>query len=111
LEGCELTEKLSITIELPTGKKTLQFTPLNLVPIGIIRRTRDDNTEQMWQIFEWSLYAKDLAVLDQAPATQLWDILGEMQKISQADLGESEASPTSSKSTARRSKPTSSTSD
>ncbi|PJE24731.1 MAG: hypothetical protein CK431_04325 [Mycobacterium sp.] len=91
---------LSIDVEVTTedgGTETraMQFKSLRTVPIGIIRRTRHNQEEQMWEIFEWALSVDDLATLDAAPAAKLLEILAEMQKVSQVELGESQASPTS----------------
>jgi hypothetical protein len=91
------TTTLSIEVELPTAKggvekKQLNFKSLALLPLGIVRATRNDNTEQMWQAFEWALSAKDLALFDQLPASKVYDILRAMQEASQVDLGESPAS-------------------
>lgn len=91
---------LSLEVEIPTEdggteKKAIQYKPLTQVPIGIVRRTRHDNDEQMWAIFEWAFSAEDLATFDLLPAAKLLSLLEEMQQASRVDLGESQASPTS----------------
>ncbi|MGV0805810.1 hypothetical protein [Mycolicibacterium setense] len=94
------------------GTRTLGFKSMTLLPGGILRKTRHDEMEQMWQAFEWAVdSAEDLAVLDLIPPHKLLDTLRDMQKASEVDLGKSGGSSTSSSSTRKRSKPTSSPSD
>ncbi len=100
-------ELLSIDITVNGKTKELTFKSLTLVPLGILRKTRGDQTEQMWQVFEWALPPESLALLDELPGHQLEEILTRLNEASEADLGKSQGSSTSSKSTARRSKPTS----
>lgn len=72
-----------------TTTKTLHFKSLTLVPLGIVRKTRRDYSEQMWAIFEWALDPEDLDVLDQIPSDKLDDLLAAMQKASGTTPGES----------------------
>lgn len=83
----------------------LRFKPLTEVPIGILRR-RLDSESQMWATLEWGLSADDLEVLDRLPATELAGIMQQWQEHDEVTTGESSASPPSSTSTARPSKPT-----
>lgn len=75
-----------------TKTEKLSFKPLNLVPLGILRKTRRNSTEQMWAIFEWALDADGLDILDQVSSDKLDETLIAMQKASSVDLGESTAS-------------------
>ncbi|MCG7610342.1 hypothetical protein [Mycobacterium sp. CnD-18-1] len=94
------------------GTRTLSFKSMTLLPGGILRKTRHDEQEQMWQAFEWAIDdPEDLAVLDLIPPHKLLDTLREMQKVSEVDLGKSGRPSTSSRSTRKRSRPTSSPSD
>lgn len=91
---------LTLEVEIPTAKggvakKSLSFKSLSEVPMGLIRRTRNNHNEQMWAVFEWAFSAADLAVLDQVPGSKTLEVLKEMQKLSGLDVGESAASPTS----------------
>lgn len=107
-----MSELLEATVELDDGETvSIKFTSLNLLPIGLLRRTRNDEQEQVWATLEWALDPESLTLLDELPATQLMAVLDEMQKVSQANLGKSGSSSPSSKTTARRSKRTSSPSD
>ena len=99
-------------VEIGGETHVLEFKPLSQVPIGILRRNRSDTEGQMWDMFEWGLSPEHLAILDELPAEDnLQPILAEWQKHDRVEAGESDASPNSSTSTARRSKPTSSTRD
>lgn len=86
-------EKCSLEVEIGSnGKvetKTLTFKPLTLVPLGILRRTRRDQSEQMWAIFEWALDPEELDILDQVSSDKLTELLMAMQTISVTELGES----------------------
>jgi hypothetical protein len=105
-------DQRKIEVELPGGaKKSVRFTSLTLVPMGLVRRTRNDRTEQLWSILEWAVHSDDWAIVDELPTSQLVDLLTRMQEISEVSMGESEASSKPSTSTARRSKQTSSTKD
>lgn len=80
---------LSIEVELPSGEtKALRFRNLTGVPIGIVRRTRGNNTEQMWVVFEWAFAPEDLAVFDEMPSAKVLVILAQMQEASKIELGE-----------------------
>lgn len=94
-----------------TEKVVLSFQPINLLPIGILRKYRDSMTEQMWRMFEWGLSADQLELFDRVPTTQLREIREAWENSDQVSLGESEASSTSSTGTGRRSKRTSSETD
>lgn len=82
-------ETSSIEVEINGQMKTLHFQSLDIVPLGIVRETRNDPNEQMWRILEWALSAEDLALLDQLPSTKLVDTLDRMRAASGVDLGES----------------------
>lgn len=100
-----------IEVECVDGEtRTLTFNSMTLLPAGILRKTRHDEQEQMWQAFEWALDTEGLAVLDLIPPHKLLDTLRDMQKASEVDLGKSGASSTSSSGTRKRSRPTSSAS-
>jgi hypothetical protein len=87
---------LSIDIEVPNGEvadtKTIYFKPLNVVPMGIIRKTRKDPNEQMWAVFEWAMAEDDLALFDEMPLKELQDIQERMAEASEVDLGKSQGS-------------------
>lgn len=105
---------VSISVEIPTDtggtvKRTLKFKSFSLLPVGLIRATRDNAQEQMWRILEWACDAKGLEIVDQIPSAKVEDLMLEMQAASQVDVGESARSSTSSRSTARPSKRTLST--
>lgn len=84
--------KLSLEIEIPTDDgvetKTIWFKPLNLVPLGIVRRTRKNLNEQMWAVFEWAMSEDDLQWFDQLPLKELQNINERMADASEVDLGE-----------------------
>lgn len=91
---------LSIEVDLagPRGgvkKKALRFKNLTEVPIGLVRRTRNDTTEQMWAVFEWAFAPEDLELFDSLPAAKVLEILAQMQEASKVEVGESSASSTS----------------
>ena len=107
-------ELVSISVEVTNGtgttvSKILKFKSFMLIPAGIIRKTRNDFNAQRWAVLEWACDERNLEIVDQIPSNKLDDLVTEMQKASQVDLGESERSSTSSRSTARPSKRTSST--
>ncbi|OBJ26969.1 hypothetical protein [Mycobacterium sp. 1245801.1] len=94
------TAPLTLDVEIPTEdggteKKTLTFKSLQVIPMGLIRETRNNYNEQMWRVFEWAFSAEDLAILDQVPGNKTQDLLREMQKQSGLEVGESSASSTS----------------
>lgn len=89
------TDKLSIEVEVGGKTKTINFTSFTLMPMGIIRKNRDNEQSMMWDGFEWSLSAADLAVLDEVPSSRLYEVWNKMQAVSRATLGESSASSTS----------------
>jgi hypothetical protein len=62
-----------------TEMVTLEFRPVEQLPIGILRRNRYDQESQMWAMFEWGLSADQLAVFDRLPAVQLQKILADWQ--------------------------------
>jgi hypothetical protein len=95
----ELADLLSVEIELPTANggtesRILRFKSWNEIPIGILRRHRNDFTAQLYAALEWSLPASELAVFDELPASKLLEVRAKMQEASNADLGESPASST-----------------
>lgn len=103
-KGCIMSENptapLTLDVEIPTEdggteKKTLTFKSLQVIPMGLIRETRNNYNEQMWRVFEWAFSAEDLAILDQVPGNKTQDLLREMQKQSGLEVGESSASSTS----------------
>lgn len=91
----EDAKRLTLTVEyVPNGdgttvKRELNFLPLSQVPLGILRRTRRDPTEQMWLTLEWALAPEDLDILDQVSSDKLDALLIEMQKLSGTRSGES----------------------
>jgi hypothetical protein len=96
-------------VETADGENVvLVLRPITEVPIGILRRNRGNDEEQMFSTLEWGLDKKNLEILDKLPATLLEDIVRAWQSNAGVTLGESAASSGSSKPTARRSKPTSS---
>jgi len=104
---------VNITVEVPNGSgakvaKRLTFKNLRTIPIGVIRQTRSNTQNQVWAVFEWACDAKNLEILDQLPSSEVDSLLARMQQASEVDLGESQGSSTSSKSTSSRSKRTSS---
>jgi hypothetical protein len=70
-----------------------------------------DSTSIMAVSLKWALDAESHKMLMKLPMTSWSKILGQMGKLSDAELGKSLASSGSSKSTGRRSKQTSSASD
>lgn len=85
---------ISIEVEVTndsgeTSTHTLEFKSLAEVPIGLLRKTRGDQQEQMWVVFEWALSPEQLAVFDGLPASELDPVLIQMQKASGVELGES----------------------
>ncbi|AER47571.1 tail assembly chaperone [Mycobacterium phage DS6A] len=87
---------LEIEVDVPSDgtidgaePTTLRFRSLAVVPVGILRRTRKDQQEQMWAVFEWALPPAELAKLDELPADKLVDTLHAMQRKSGVELGES----------------------
>jgi hypothetical protein len=96
-------------VETPDGEHhVLTLKPMTDVPIGILRRNRGNDEEQMFLTLEWALDADQLEILDMLPGSKLQDIVEAWQAADGVTLGESGASSGSSKPTARRSKPTSS---
>jgi hypothetical protein len=91
LERVRPPNTLSIDVEVPHGDsvecKTIYFRPLNVVPMGIIRKTRKDPNEQMWAVFEWAMAEDDLALFDEMPLKELQDIQERMANASEVDLG------------------------
>lgn len=89
------SNRLTIDVEIPTDDggvetKTLHFKPLTVVPLGIVRKTRNNQQEQMFAIFEWAISPEDLdEVLDKLPADKLQETLEQMQKASGVEVGES----------------------
>ena len=84
---------LELEVNVPTEdggteKKTIRFRPLTTIPIGLVRQTRHDKTEQMWAVFEWALPDEDLAIFDRLPSTVLYSTIADMQKASGITLGE-----------------------
>ncbi|AER47572.1 tail assembly chaperone [Mycobacterium phage DS6A] len=85
---------LEIEVDVPSDgtidgaePTTLRFRSLAVVPVGILRRTRKDQQEQMWAVFEWALPPAELAKLDELPADKLVDTLHAMQRKSGVELG------------------------
>lgn len=66
----------------------LYFKPLNLVPLGLIRKHRHNQYQYIWAAFEWALDEENLAKLDELPSDQLYVVLQAMQKQSGVELGE-----------------------
>lgn len=83
------SEKLSIEVEVGGKTKTINFTTFTLMPLGIIRKNRDNEQSMMWAGFEWALSAADLAILDEIPSSRLYETWNKMQAASRATLGES----------------------
>lgn len=81
-------DRLSIDVDIDGKTTTLRFTSLNKVPIELLRTTRHDRTEQMWQIFEWAFTAEELEKFGTLPGGELMAIMAAMQQASQVELGE-----------------------
>lgn len=106
-----LTIDVEVTTNGKAATKTLKFNSLALIPIGVLRRSRHDQQEQMWAIFEWAFPPESLTVIDSLPTREMGNLLARMQAVSEVDAGESSPSPKSSESggTVKRSRQTSST--
>ncbi|QDF19745.1 tail assembly chaperone [Mycobacterium phage LilSpotty] len=105
-----MSELLETKVDLGDGETvTIKFKSLNLLPLGLLRTTRDDEQEQVWRTLEWAVAPECLPMVDELPASKLMTIILQMQEESQANLGKSENSSPSSTSTETPSKPTSST--
>lgn len=83
---------LSIEVEVDGKKKTLSFKPFGEIPIGIYHDHRKDEQDFMFAVFEWALPEQDLDLLRGLPVSKLYPIWNDMQKASNADVGESAAS-------------------
>lgn len=101
-----LSAEVEVEVDGETVTHTLYFKPLTLVPMGILRKTRNDQSEQMWQVLEWALPPESLAICDDLPTKELEDVLNRLQQTSEADLGKSSGSSKSSTGTGARSKRT-----
>ena len=119
-EGLHMSiPKLSIEVVVYNAKgqeetKSLQFKSLLYCPMGIVRETRNNVREQLFRVLEWSVDPTDMVVVDLVPASELTNLLEKMQEASDVKLGESDGSSktsSTSRSGARRSKPTSSKED
>jgi hypothetical protein len=90
--------------------KDIKLKPFGELPARISRVYRGKIEAQMWEAFEWGLInKKDLDVIDDCPMKDVVDMLNAWQEWDGVDQGKSTGSATSSTSTAKRSKPTSST--
>lgn len=108
-------DMLELAITVDNKPVTLKFKSVNQVPAGTLFYGEGegflDSSTIMVETLKWALDAASYKVLLKLPMVSWKNILGEMSRISDADLGKSEGSSTSSKSTGRRSKQTSSDSD
>lgn len=106
--------KLSLDITVDDKPVTLKFKSVNQVPAQILFYGDGegflDSSTIMVETLKWALEPESYKVLLKLPMISWKNILGEMSRASDADLGKSPASSSSSKSTARRSKQTSSAS-
>ena len=96
---------------------TLLLKPMALLPAGVVRKHRHDDTELFWAMFEWGVSAEQMDLFDRIPrgpsdSPRLRQIMDDWQEAEDGVTpGESEASSTSPTGTGRRSKQTSSGSD
>ena len=107
--------QLSIDITVDNKPVTLKFKSVNQVPAQTLFYGDGegflDSSTIMVETLKWALEPASYKVLLKLPMVSWKDILGEMSRVSDADLGKSSESSTSSGSTGRRSKRTSSPSD
>lgn len=97
-------------VTTPDGEvHTMRFEHLAAkVPAGIFRRNMDDDERRMWEMLEWGVGPDQLALLDWIPMDELPEVIEQWEKFDGITAGKSPASSASSTSTARPSKPTSS---
>lgn len=89
------------TTEVDGEEHDIVLRPFGEMPGRISRLHRGDVESQMWEAFEWGLKdAKQLALLDIMPMSDITNMLAEWQVASATDLGKSPASSTTSKVTA-----------
>lgn len=109
------TPMLSMEITVDDKPVTLKFKSVNQIPGEIVMYNDGegflDSSTIMVETLKWALEPASYKVLLKLPMSSWKHVLGRMSKLSDADLGKSPGSSTSSKSTARRSKQTSSDSD
>jgi hypothetical protein len=107
--------KLSLEITVDGKPVTLKFKDVNQVPAQTLFYGDGegflDSSTIMVETLKWSLDPASWKILLSLPMISWKNILGEMSRASDADLGKSPASSNSSKSTARRSKQSASTAD
>lgn len=107
--------KLSMEITVDGKPVTLKFKDVNQVPAQTLFYGDGegflDSSTIMVETLKWSLDPASWKILLSLPMISWKNILGEMSRASDADLGKSPASSGSSKSTARRSKQSASTAD
>lgn len=107
--------KLSLEITVDGKPVTLKFKDVNQVPAQTLFYGDGegflDSSTIMVETLKWSLDPASWKILLSLPMISWKNILGEMSRASDADLGKSPASSSSSKSTARRSKQSASTAD
>lgn len=106
---------LSMEITVDDKPVTLKFKSVNQVPAERLFYGEGEallnSSAIMVETLKWALEPASYKVLLKLPMGSWKHILGEMSRASEADLGKSSGSSTSSKSTGRRSKQTSSDSD
>lgn len=84
-------------VEVPTvdGKATemvvLEFKDIDQLPIGIMRKFRNDNEAQMWETFEWGLSPEHLELFDRLPAVEIEKIMEEWSTSSEEIVAKIEA--------------------
>ena len=58
-----------------TEKVTLSLKPILELPVGILRRTRNNWEAQIFATFEWGLSEEQLAVFDRMPVPLMHEVL------------------------------------
>lgn len=59
--------------------------PITQVPVGVLRRNRNNQEAQMWATFEWGVSESQLELFDRLPAGEIETILEAWQESGERD--------------------------
>lgn len=89
------TYDVEVAVEDGEGTEKFTFTLKSVsdVPVGILRRHRHDQDEQVWATFEWGLPKDQIDTLDRLTASQFADLLAAWQESVNKDQDKPEGPP------------------